>query len=672
MHWREETDSAGICWLTLDKAESSSNTLSSDVIEELARVLDSIVARSGVIGLVVKSAKRSGFIMGADVTEFAEIEDAAQATEVAERGQAQMRRIGHLPYPTVAAINGYALGGGLELALACDYRVAVEGYERTLGLPEVQLGIHPGFGGTVRAIELLGPLRGLELMLTGRALSPVEARAAGLVDALADPDGLEAAAAVLIANRPAPARAPWFLRLLGMAPLRSIIASRVRRGVARRASREHYPAPFAIVELWERYGARGDAAYRAEVESIGRLLVTRTCKNLVRIFLLRERLRDLAPRRDGVSRVHVVGAGVMGGDIAAWCALRGLDVTLQDREMKYVEPALERADELFAKRLKAPGAAAEARGRLSVDLGGLHVPEADVVIEAIVEDLDVKRALFSELEAKAAPSTVLASNTSSIRIEDIAAGLREPNRLVGVHFFNPVAQLPLVEVVRGEESDEDVVQRAMSFVTQIGKLPLPCRSAPGFVVNRVLMPYMLEALTAHADGHALETIDAAARRFGMPMGPIELADRVGLDVALHVATILAEAFGRPLPDLLEGKVEAGELGMKSGVGFYRYAAGRPVKSKDFAQPDGDLQDRLILALVNECVACLEDGVIDEPDLLDAGVIFGTGFAPYTGGPIQYARQRGFAETEQRLQALAERFGPRFEPHHGWARLVSAT
>ena len=268
-------------------------------------------------------------------------------------------------------------------------------------------------------------------------------------------------------------------------------------------------------------------------------------------------------------------------------------------------------------------------------------------------------------------SGILATNTSSIRLEQLAEGLERPGRFLGLHFFNPVSRLPLVEVIRGDSTDEDALNEAIAFVARIGKLPLPCRSAPGFVVNRVLAPYMLEALLAHEDGHALETIDKAAEMFGMPTGPVELADRVGLDVALHVTTILSETLGAPVPELLRSKVEAGELGAKSGRGFYRFENDRPQKSTDFAEPDELLQDRLILALVNEAMACYEDGVVDELDLLDAGVVFGTGFAPFTGGPIQYARQRGIQTIVERLESLAEAFGPRFAPRPGWQKLLSA-
>jgi len=673
-HWHRRVDEQSICWLTLDKAGATVNTLSSEVMAELAQVIDDVEHEPprGVRGVVFQSGKTTGFIVGADVTEFGRIRDATEGASTAARGQALLARISNLRVPTVAAIDGFALGGGLELALACKYRVAVEGFERTLGLPEVQLGIHPGFGGTVRAVQLLGAPLALDLMLSGRSLSPREAAEAGLVDRVVARANLSAAAAALIVNRPRSRRAAWHLRVLSSAPVRPVLARFIAARLRQRARRQHYPAPYAIIDLWVRHGGRGEAAFRAEALSIGELLVTRTCRNLVRVFELRERLRGLAPKESRVKHVHVVGAGTMGGDIAAWCALRGLVVTLQDRAQEYVEPAVARAQELFKKRLRAPGEASAAADRLSVDLGATRVASADLVIEAIVENVEAKRALFRDLEPKLREGTVIATNTSSIKLEELSAVLSSPDRFVGLHFFNPVAMLPLVEVICGRDTDEKTMQVALSFVTQIGKLPLPCRSAPGFVVNRLLTPYMLEALYAHLDGHSLEAIDAAATGFGMPMGPIELADRVGLDVALHVAEILKQVLAIEPPESLRAKVAQGDLGVKSGRGFYSYdPQGKPIKDRNnrkAAGPDDDLGDRLILPLLNEAVACLHEGVVADDDLLDAGVIFGAGFAPFRGGPIRYARERGVAAVVLKLEQLAERFGTRFTPHAGWRKL----
>jgi 3-hydroxyacyl-CoA dehydrogenase/enoyl-CoA hydratase/3-hydroxybutyryl-CoA epimerase len=667
-HWRRDTPEDGICRLTLDKAGSTANTLSQDVLAQLDEELAAIEADTTLKGLIILSGKPRGFVLGADVAQFSRLTSAAQGAELAAAGQQLMSRVAALRVPTAAAIDGFALGGGLELALACDYRVAALGYERTLGLPEVQLGIHPGFGGTVRLVELLGAPKALDLMLTGRSVSPREARSLGLIDRCVPADRLESAAAELIERRPAPGKAPRYLGVLKWRPLRRAVARNLRARVARRARPDHYPAPYALIDLWVEHGGHGAAAYRAEAESIGRLLMTRTSKNLVRMFGLRERLRNLAPKSDAIRRVHVVGAGVMGGDIAAWCALQGLDVTLQDRAEEYVKPALERAETLFAKRLKAPGAPAEARRRLVVDIAAADVGAADLIIEAIVEKLDAKQSLLRELEPKLGDEAIVATNTSSLKLEAIAEALERPERFVGLHFFNPVARLPLVEVVRGERTDDRTMDRALAFVTGIGKLPLPCRSAPGFVVNRILTPYMLEALLAHQDGHEFETIDDAAESFGMPVGPIELADRVGLDVALHVARILSDVIGLKPPPSLQQLVDEGRLGVKSGRGFYTYRNGRAQKARRYRRADADLIDRLILPMLNQAVACYRDGVVEDLDLLDAGVVFGTGFAPFTGGPVNYARQRGIDDVVERLAWLAQRFGARFEPHSGWRSL----
>jgi 3-hydroxyacyl-CoA dehydrogenase/enoyl-CoA hydratase/3-hydroxybutyryl-CoA epimerase len=472
-HWHRAIDGDGICFLTLDKVGSGANTLSADVLEQLAVEVDAVRAASPR-GVVFESGKRSGFILGADVNEFARLTDAAHATEMATRGQAVLARIAALGVPTVAAIDGFALGGGLELALACDYRIAADSYERTLGLPEVQLGIHPGFGGSVRSVEILGAPLALDLMLTGRSLSPHEALKAGLIDRIVARDALRSAAKELIASRPRRRRAPWYLAALNRLPLRRVLAARARTDVAKRAKREHYPAPYAIVDLWERYGARGESAFRAEAESIGRLLVTPTCRNLVHVFGLRERLRNLAPKSSRIQRVHVVGAGTMGGDIAAWCALKGLEVTVQDRTQELVEPALARAGELFRKRLRAPGEAEAANRRLRVDLAAAEAGSTDLVIEAIVEKADAKRALFAALEPRLASNALVASNTSSIRLETLAGAFQQPGRFVGLHFFNPVASLPLVEVIRGEQTSEETMSAALSFVIRIGKLPTGC------------------------------------------------------------------------------------------------------------------------------------------------------------------------------------------------------
>lgn len=670
-HWRLETDGDRVSFLTLDKAGASANTLSSDVLRELdARLAE--IERAAPRAVVVASAKASGFVAGADIKEFTALRTPEQAYELIRSGQIVHDRLAALTCPTVAAINGFALGGGLELALACRYRVASESGKVSLGLPEVQLGIHPGFGGTVRSVQLIGVRAAMQLMLTGKPVKAEKAVQLGLVDRVVPAAELLAQAKRHVLAAPAPRNASMLDSLLNLRPLRGMVANGLRRQVAAHARREHYPAPYAIIDLWERYGARGTEAYEAEARSIAALMGSDTARNLVRVFLLQDRLKALGGKSVlEFKHAHVVGAGVMGGDIATLCALRGMTVTLQDRAEEYVRPALARARELFAKRLPDPAAARDAESRLQMDLSGDGASRADVVIEAIYENADAKRELYARLEPRLKPGALLATNTSSLMLETLGEKLADPGRLVGLHFFNPVAKMPLVEVIQSAQTRPDIVQAGTVFTRRLDKLPLPCRSAPGFVVNRILTPYLNEAMFAADEGIALALIDQAAVEFGMPMGPVELADTVGLDVCLHVGRILAQAFGRSAPDRLARLVEAKQLGRKSGRGFYEWRDGHPVKPPASGAPPPDLADRLILPMLNESVACLRERVVEEADLLDAGVIFGTGFAPFRGGPLAYARARGMGAVVRRLEELEGRYGKRFTPDAGWSALGAA-
>ncbi|MDJ0700549.1 MAG: 3-hydroxyacyl-CoA dehydrogenase NAD-binding domain-containing protein [Woeseiaceae bacterium] len=668
-HWNVETDSDGIAWLRLDRAESSANTLSSEVLLELNGIVDSLLAKPPK-GAVIYSGKASGFIMGADINEIADISDADKAYELTRLGQQFFDRIEALPFPTVAAINGFCMGGGLELAMACKYRLGLAGDKRVLGLPEVKLGLHPGFGGTVRVIQICGVRPGMQIQLTGNPINVDKGRRIGLIDRIATEDNWRQAAKELIAaNRPKQ-RAPLVERLLSLPFVRPFIRSVLVKQVAGKARKDHYPAPYAMIDLWAKYGASPRTGYEAEARSFADLTVTSTARNLLRVFFLQDRLKGQGGKeKSRIRRVHVVGAGVMGGDIAAWCALRGFEVTLQDREQKYIEPALERAVKLFEKRVRDDTKRAETGARLRADVAGDGAAEADLIIEAIFENLEAKQSLYKDLQARMKRGALLATNTSSIRLEDLRNVLDEPRRFIGLHFFNPVAMLPLVEVIRCDDTEEDALAIGFGFVKAIGKLPLECASSPGFVVNRILAPYMAEAMHLHEDGAALADIDKSAEDFGMPMGPVELVDSVGIDVALGVSRVLAAAMGRPVPSRLEEMVEAGQLGRKSGEGFYRWDGTRPTKPDPAgARTPDDMQDRLILPMVNEAVACLHEGVVSEADLLDAGVIFGTGFAPFRGGPINYARERGVAEVRAQLEKLAAEHGERFAPHAGWSAL----
>jgi 3-hydroxyacyl-CoA dehydrogenase / enoyl-CoA hydratase / 3-hydroxybutyryl-CoA epimerase len=666
--WNLTTDADGIAWLALDKPGTSANVLSASVLAELDGLLGQIEAALPR-GVVIISAKKSGFIAGADIKEFTQLQDEATGYTLTRRGQKVFDRLEALPCPTVAALHGFALGGGLELALACHYRIGVGDERLSLGLPEVQLGLHPGFGGTVRTVRLVGVRPAMQMMLTGKPVRADTAARIGLVDKLVPEAELRAAARACVLHRPPRRRAPFSERILSTALVRPFIKGTLVAQVAQRAPRAHYPAPYAMIDLWTRYGAHGEVSFDAEARSMAHLFLDPTSRNLVRVFLLTDRLKAQGGKAARELRhVHVVGAGVMGGDIAAWSALRGFTVTLEDREMQFIEPALRRARALFDKRVRDPAERAAALARLSADVAGAGVPDADVVIEAIFENLEAKQQLYARLEPRMKATALLATNTSSIMLEPLAAQLAQPARLVGLHFFNPVAQMPLVEVIHAQGTDPAAVQLATGFARRLDKLPIACRSAPGFMVNRVLTPYMFEAMLAASEGVPLAAIDTAAVDFGMPMGPIELIDVVGLDVAAHVGEIIAAQLQRPvtaIPRLTE-LIGAKKLGRKSGAGFYEWVDGKAVKPAATAAAPADLVDRLILVMVNECVACLREGIVADADLVDAAVIFGAGFAPFRGGPLTYARTRGIPEVVARLKELAARHGSRFQPDAGWS------
>jgi len=671
--WSLEVDGDQIGWLSLDRPGGSANTLSRAVLLELESQVKSLAQRE-LRGLVIRSAKASGFIAGADIREFPKFESNEVALQHIRHGQDIFSAIESLPYPTVAAIHGFALGGGLELALACRYRVAVGDSKLNLGLPEVQLGVHPGFGGTVRSVRLLGVRTAMGLMLTGRSVRADRALKTGLVDRLVERGSeLADAARHIIMAAPAPHQPSLRERALSWPGVRPLLRPALVRHVAAHARREHYPAPYAMIDLWARHGARGEAAFMAEAESFAALIRSSTARNLIRVFLLQDRLKGLAGKGGAAfEHAHIIGAGVMGGDIAAWCALRGLTVTLQDRELKYIEPALTRARALFEKRLPTPAERMQAAERLTADVAGSGVARADVVIEAIFEDLEAKRALYAAAEPRMHPGALLATNTSSLTLETLSGELRNPGQFVGLHFFNPVPQMPLLEVVHSARTSPEALAAAMTFTRRIDKLPLPCRSSPGFLVNRVLFPYLHEALHAAGEGISFNAIDRAAVDFGMPMGPMELSDVVGLDVVLHVGEIVTRELQRespPFASRVRALVQAGQLGRKSGQGFYRWRDGKIVREPDRMPVPADLADRLILTLVNECVACAREGIVADLDLIDAGVIFGTGFAPFRGGPIAYAKARGVEACVARLRELEQRYGARFQADAGWSNLA---
>jgi 3-hydroxyacyl-CoA dehydrogenase/enoyl-CoA hydratase/3-hydroxybutyryl-CoA epimerase len=577
-HWRLETDAERIAWLTFDLQGSSTNTLGSAPMRELNdRIAEIEAAQPRAV--ILRSAKENGFVAGADISEFGGLKDLEQSYRLVRSGQQVFDRLAALPMPTVAAIHGFALGGGLELALACDYRVGADDGKLSLGLPEVMLGVHPGFGGTVRTPQLIGVPAALDLMLTGRSLRAEEARKLGLVDRLSTRDGLASAAREIAVAPPPRQRPPLGRRVLAWPVVRSFVATQARKQVARRARPEHYPAPYAILDLFERYGASGAEAFEAEARSIARLFLSEQSRNLVRVFFLQNRMKALggkAARK--VAHVHVVGAGVMGGDIAAWCASRGLTVTLQDREMKYVEPALARAREFFGKRSRDPAKAGEMAARLAADVEGAGVPRADIVIEAIFENADAKRALYAKLEPRMKPEAILATNTSSIVLEELARGLARPGQLVGLHFFNPVAKMMLVEIIRSSGTGDDH-RRGHARFHAAARQAAP--ALPEFARLRreppCLMPYMTEAMLAADEGVRSALNRQCRGRLRHADGPDRARGYRGLDGRLSRRQDSSRKRSTARAARHRGVAGAGHVGRKSGRGYYEWRDGKPVK-----------------------------------------------------------------------------------------------
>ena len=669
-HWNIDFDEHNIAWLHLDMAGSKVNLLASTVLEEFRGILDELT-KDLPQAVIIYSGKKGSFIFGADINEFLEFDDISKSQPFINRGHEIMDKLEALPCPTVSMVNGMCLGGGMELSLACDYIVAADNSSTRLGLPEIKLGIHPGYGGTARSIQRCGPLPAMDIMLTGRALPSRTAKKIGLIDECVPERQLKHAAVSYALEAPKRKRPPFVQRLLNNRILRPLVAQQMRKQVSRKAKQAHYPAPYNLINIWQRYADHPKRMLREEAISVAKLATTETARNLLRVYFLQEKLKNQGKQVEyKPAHVHVIGGGIMGGDIASWCAIQGYSVTVQDQEPSRLAQTFKRAHASFRKKYKRDRRAIVAAGdRLMPDHKGLGVSRADIIIEAIFEDVDIKRALYQDIEPRMKPDAILATNTSSIKLEDLSSSLNRPGRLVGLHFFNPVARMPLVEIIRGNETDEDVVQKALAFGRSISKLPLAVKSSPGFLVNRILMPYLLEAVTMVGEGVPPEVVDKAATDFGMPMGPIELADTVGLDICKSVAEILSAALDMPLPENLNAMAAANKLGKKSGEGFYQYKNGKAQKNKGARYADVQkVQDRLVMRLLNEATACLREEIVESDDLIDAGVIFGTGFAPFRGGPIHYIREAGKQELGNRMNELMHEYGDRFQSDTAWAGL----
>ena len=666
-HFKLTRDADGIAWLLFDRDGASANTLSAEVLSEFDAVLAALESERPA-GLVIRSAKASGFIAGADVSEFRGATDSAAVEAQIARAHAVIDRLEAVKFPSVSVIHGFCLGGGLEVALACQSRIAIS--DARFGFPEVMLGLHPGLGGTARFTELINPMQAMTLMLTGRTIDARRAKSLGLVDAVTEERHVRNAVKDAVFGRLKRAGPGFLHSVLNAGPVRGFLASRMRSEAAKAASPEHYPAPYGLIDLWEKHGGNKAAMLAAERSSFAHLMVTPTAQNLIRVFFLRDQMKKQAGSDNKIRHVHVIGAGAMGGDIAAWCANRGLKATLADMKPDPIAGAVKRAADLFSKIIRKRTEVRDALDRLIPDLDGEGVRTADLIIEAVPEKLELKQKVYAGLEPRMKAGAILATNTSSIPLQDLRTTLGKPERLLGLHFFNPVSRLQLIEVVSHDGTDPQLLKEALAFVGAIDRLPLPVRSSPGFVVNRALTPYMLEAMVLFDANVDKTVIDAAAEKFGMPMGPIELADQVGLDICLAVGDMLRSKFGDllpPTPAWLRDKVAKGELGRKTGRGFYVWRDGKADKARPVsaAEPDAEMIDRLILPMSNVCVACLREGIVDDPDMVDGAMIFGTGYAPFRGGPLNYARTRGVENVTSALRKLEAKFGGRFAPDAGW-------
>ncbi|MCX7561236.1 3-hydroxyacyl-CoA dehydrogenase NAD-binding domain-containing protein [Sulfitobacter sp. F26204] len=666
-HWRTGRDGDDILWLVLDKRGTGTNTISEDVIRELDAHI-AAAQKEVPKALVIRSAKQSGFAAGADITSFDAMSDVG-AANLLKQGHDVLDRIEGLPCPTVCVVHGAALGAGFELALACDYRIAVDG--ASFAFPEVQLGLHPGLGGTFRLPALIDPTEAMTLMLTGKTAYTKHARSLGIADQIVEERHVAAAVQDAVDGKMTKQEQGLKARALGFEAARSLVARQMRSQTEQKAPKEHYPAPHALIELWEEHGDDRSDMQRGEIASFAKLLETDTSKNLRRVFFLRQKLKDAGRGEDDIAHVHVIGAGAMGSEIAAMAAIKGKRVTLSDVATDPLGCAMKQAVQICKNKHLSRIETRDALDRLMPDPQGYGIGRADLVIEAAPEKMDLKEKIYSGLKGKMKADAILASNTSSLSVDELTKYAPAKTRFAGLHFLNPVSKIDLVEVVKGDATNARTLNRLAVFCGAIGKLPATVGDYPGFVVNRALTPYLMEAMVLMEEGVTKEVIDTAALQFGMPMGPVTLADQVGLDIGLHVAESLRDNLEKPLATIsavLRKKIDDGDLGRKSGKGFYEWADGTPHPDADMVEAPQDLTDRLILPMLDACVEVLRRGVAESEDQIDGAMIFATGWAPFRGGPMHYARSRGIDDIILRLKELEKAHGPRFTPDEGWQAL----
>jgi 3-hydroxyacyl-CoA dehydrogenase/enoyl-CoA hydratase/3-hydroxybutyryl-CoA epimerase len=702
-----ERDSDGSAVLILDVPGRPVNVFTRQVLADLDAALGAVTAVPRLPLLVVRSGKKTGFLAGADLHEFLKVRDADSARALSEVGQKLFDRLAALPVPTLAVIHGPCLGGGLELALACDYRLVFDRSNTQLGLPEVELGLLPGWGGTQRLPRVVGLERALQVILAGRRLGARDALRWGLADAVASNEAeLRKGFAALCVRAVGQGKRPrdrlplrnWRQRLLESNALGRRVVFKATERLLRKKVPDDMPAPAEALEAVKVGLQRGHAAGLArEREGAARLAVSTACQNLVTLFFQREQARKLPARAlalPDVKKVGVVGAGVMGAGIAQLAAIKGCEVVVQEVNAEALAAGQKRIAELFAKaverRILTAEEAAKHQAAIKGTVGWQGFDAVEVVVEAAVEDLQIKRNLFRELEARTPPTAVLATNTSSLPVGQLQEGAKHPERIAGLHFFNPVHKMPLVEVARAARTDEKAVLLLTRFAIALGKTPVLVGDGPGFVVNRILMPYLNEAVVLAGEGLRIKELDRLMQRFGMPMGPLALLDSIGLDVAAHVARVMGPALkGRFAPNpAFERMCERGWLGQKSGQGFYIHQGKKSKPNPDAeelvrqgasgpalaALPPlarlAQARERMVLLMVNEAARVVGEGLADV-ESVDLAMVFGTGWAPHRGGPLRYADDRGLGEVVQALQGLTGRLGPRFEPSQELKRRAEA-
>ena len=683
---QRQVSEAGIAILTFDRPDSTANIFDQRTLDELNLHLDFLESEKSLKGLIIRTAKSKIYIAGADLNDFTKEISAERIAVLIEQGQKTFDRIARLPCPTVAAIHGVALGGGFEIALACDYRIASSDAVTRVGLPETTLGILPAWGGSTRLPRLIGLPNALEAILNGRQYPAKQALKLGMIDSIVHREQLTTAATKRIqqsGDKKRPAKA----HISNRAPLSRVIRSQAeKRALAR--TRGHYPAPIKALEVaCASLDLSHEESLANEKNKFIELALGETAQNLIGLFFLQERAKKLKlPKELGsaaatpvqaVNRGLIVGAGLMGAGIAQWLSSRGIRVILKDVGPAPLGNAMQSIAKIYGEAVKrhllSETDARNAFDRVLPIYEEMPLRDLDLIIEAAVEKLDLKQKIFADLESKVPPDLVLASNTSALSIDAIAASLQHPERVVGIHFFNPVHRMQLVEIVRGSKTDRTTLNIAIQFAKQIGKLPVLVKDSPGFLVNRILLPYMVEAVRLFSEGYRIEKIDRVILDFGMPMGPLRLTDEVGLDVAEHVAKELTSRIRHlaPLNDTLGKMIAKGWLGRKSGKGFYEYTSGGEDRinaqlgdlhpGEPTTVNEGDLRDRLVLSMVNEAARAVEEKIVDSPEDVDFGMIMGTGWAPFRGGPLRFADHLGISTVVSRLNNLRDRVAPDFAP-----------